>query len=473
MVTLFFSIGLTTFGQQDTTWTKTYGGDRDDHGYDIISTEDSGYLIIGSTSSFGFDNSQMYFLKLDSLGDIMWSKSHGGTGQEAGYSVIQTRDGGFLGVGYTNSWGAGGFDLLLVKLSANGSLEYEKYFGGTDWDFAWDVIETDSNMFVIAGETQSFGNGGKDAWLVRYDANYEIFDWNKTYGGIHDEYYKAITKDLNNDLFASGGGINPNRTDEDVLISKFDPLGDTVWNKYYGDTLQDYANDITFFSDSSIVFTGRVTEKDTIKTYVVKMDENGTLIWQDRLVNSKKATGVSVCERPDGNPAILSQIESTSIGIEFWYVFMGYNGSGTMGSLQDDWPSKMILAKNGKYILAGSTMGFNTNYTKVLVYQTTEGYYNTDNYYYVKDLNNVLSLDQIENKPEIKITKNENIYFFQFESNFNIGTIEVFNIQGQLCKRQTTQQKSIEIDLTHFPSGIYFYRIVLDNTIFSNSIFLD
>ncbi|MGB1004597.1 MAG: hypothetical protein ACPGVC_10215, partial [Salibacteraceae bacterium] len=154
-LTIFFA--SLAFGQIDSTWTKVYGGNREDKAHDIISTADSGFLVIGSTSSFGFDNSQMYFLKLDSLGNIMWSKSHGGTGQESGKSVIQTKDGGFLGVGYTSSWGSGGFDLLLVKLNANGNLEYERYFGGADWDFANDVIETDSNMFVIAGETQSFG----------------------------------------------------------------------------------------------------------------------------------------------------------------------------------------------------------------------------------------------------------------------------------------------------------------------------
>lgn len=197
---------ISTYAQYDTTWIKTYGGNRNDQALDLIRTPDYGFLTIGSTSSFGFDNSQMYFLKLDSIGNIMWSKSHGGSGQEWGTSVILTSDGGYLGVGYTNSSGAGGFDIFIVKLDSNGNLEYERVKGGIDWDFAWDVIEVNPGEYVIAAETQSYGNGESDAWLLKYNENTDAFDWETTIGTSGYENFKAVALGANGDLMAAGIG---------------------------------------------------------------------------------------------------------------------------------------------------------------------------------------------------------------------------------------------------------------------------
>ena len=277
---LLLLFGLNTQAQWDTTWIKTYGGNRDDQAFDVIKTTDNGFLVIGSTSSFGFDNSQMYFLKLDSAGAIMWSKSHGGSGQESGHSVIQTTDGGFLGVGYTSSRGMGGFDLFLVKLDPNGNLEYEDSYGGIDWDFAWDVQEQNPEEYLIAGETQSFGNGGKDGWIVKYSGATQSVLWSKTIGTNKNEYFKALSLDPFGNFIAAGSGFKPNRTDEDVMVTKFNTAGDTIWTKYYGDTLQDYANDVIWMSDSNFAYTGtQFFNHDSSSVYLLKTDSSGSKIW--------------------------------------------------------------------------------------------------------------------------------------------------------------------------------------------------
>lgn len=452
---LFSVIG---FSQIDTTWIKTYGGNRDDKAYDIIHTQDSGFLIIGSTSSFGLDNAQMYFLKLDSTGAIIWSKSHGGSNQEAGYSVIQTMDGGYLGVGHTNSWGSGGFDLLMVKLDASGNTIFEKYFGGTDWDFAYDVIETHPNIFVMAGETQSFGSGGKDAWIVRYDANNDLFDWNHTYGDVGTDDYKSITKAPTGGFYAAGRGVQPNHTDEDVMVTRFDDNGDTLWNKYYGDTLQDFANEITSFSDNSVVFAGRLTTEDSTKTYVVKLSSADTTIWEDRLINTKNATGISVIERPDGNPAVFSQIFNHSLGYEFWYVFMGYNGSGTMGTLANDVASKILLDNHGKYLMLGYTNGFGSNYNDFLLYRTKEGKYNPDNFKSLKDTVNILNTIKLKDPSEISYIYSNNILTFsQKKRNNNI--LSIYDITGKLILKEYFSERSFEISVVGLLKGIYILRI--------------
>ena len=465
---LFFLFTGTGMGQIDTTWTKIYGGDRDDKAYDIISTADSGYLVIGSTSSFGFDNSQMYFLKLDSTGAIMWSKSHGGSNQEAGHAVIQTQDGGYVGVGYTNSWGSGGFDLLMVKLDANGNTIFEKYFGGTDWDFAWDVLETQPNVFVMAGETQSFGSGGKDAWIVRYDASNDIFDWNKTIGGSSTDDYKAITPDPTGGFYTAGRGVQTGHPHEDVMVTRFDANGDTIWNRYYGDTLQDYANDITLFTDSSVVFTGRLTTTDTVKTYVVKLSPADTTIWEDRLKNTKNAIGFSVIERPDGYPAVISQINSPGTKHEFWYVFMGYNGSGTMGTLENDYATAITLDHFGKYMMAGYSNGFNSNFTNILLYKTKEGMYNPNNLEFISDTMNVVSVKKIYRNNSIRLEREFHIIRIN-QNNESLSHLNLFDISGKKVFSNSYESKTFQFNTESLNKGIYFLRITNSENNFSKT----
>jgi hypothetical protein len=445
--------------QIDTTWIKTYGGNRNDVANDIINTQDSGYLIIGSTSSFGFDNSQMYFLKLDSTGQITWSKSHGGTGQESGNSVIQTKDGGYLAVGYTNSWGAGGFDLLLVKLSANGSLERERYFGGLDWDLAYDVVETDSNYFVIAGETQSFGQGGKDAWIVRYNAITDVFDWNKTIGTNATEDYKALTLDPTGGFYAAGRGVQNGRTDEDVMVTRFNANGDTLWNNFYGDTLQDYANDILWFSDSTVVFTGANFAVDSSKTYTSKIKED-SIIWEEKWINGTLTEGKSILERPDGNPAVFSSLYNSSRRYEFWYIFMGFTGAGTMGSLEDDFASKMILDHHGKYLMLGSTNGFASSYSNILLYKTVNGHYNPLNFSSITDNFNILSTDPISQESNFSIFQDEHFLTIQTSiEHVHAAQVRVFDIQGKVLAVQNLRESTLSINKNQLQAPIVFVQI--------------
>lgn len=454
---LLFSV--CSFAQFDSTWTKIYGGNRDDKAFDIIHTQDSGYLIIGSTSSFDFDNSQMYFLKLDSTGTIQWSKSHGGSNQEAGHSVIQTQDGGYLGVGFTNSWGSGGFDLLLVKLDNQGNTEYESYFGGIDWDFGWDVIEQSTNIFVIAGETQSFGSGGKDAWIVRYDANNDIFDWNKTLGLSGTDDYKSLTLDHTGGFYAAGRGVQSGKTDEDVMITRYDMSGDTMWNKYYGDTSQDYANDILWFSDSSIVFTGCSFIQDTGVAFTVKVGELDTIVWEEKWNQGEFTEGTSILERSDGQPGVFGTYINESINSEFWYIFMGYNGSGTMGSLEDDIAARMIQNHQGLYAMVGTTFGFESNYSNILLYLTEAGTYNSDNTYLISDTSNVLSSPQVSQSQNFKLSYDNQKIRISFEEESNDIQVELFNSIGMRIMHKNVYNQNIDIHSSNYPSAIYFLII--------------
>jgi hypothetical protein len=151
---------------------KAIGGKNDDGGVSLIQTSDGGYAIAGGTISFGVGEPDVYVVKLDANGNLQWTKTIGGPGNEAGYSLIQTSDGGYTIAGYTNSFGAGEWDVYVVKLNADGNLQWTKTISAKNEDLGkLSLIQTSDGGYAIAGHTESFGAGGDDVYVVKLDKN--------------------------------------------------------------------------------------------------------------------------------------------------------------------------------------------------------------------------------------------------------------------------------------------------------------
>ena len=152
-------------------WTKTIGGTGDDHGYSIIQTSDGGYAITGATSSFGQGGYDVYVVKLDDAGNLQWTRTIGGPNHDYGFSIIQTQDGGYVIAGATSSFGQGGYDVYVIKLDVTGNLEWTRTIGGPDNEWSYSVVSTPEGGFAITGSTQSFGHGLYDVYLMKLDVS--------------------------------------------------------------------------------------------------------------------------------------------------------------------------------------------------------------------------------------------------------------------------------------------------------------
>ncbi|MFA5032089.1 MAG: T9SS type A sorting domain-containing protein [bacterium] len=153
----------------DVVWTKTFGGTKNDGGCSVRQTKDGGFIITGSTSSFGAGGSDVYLIKTDSSGNTLWTRTFGGTGNDFSNSIQQTKDGGFIIAGSTNSFGAGGYDVYVIRTDSSGSTLWTKTFGGNDDDKGYSIQQTSDGGFIVAGETYSFGAGNNDVYLIRLD----------------------------------------------------------------------------------------------------------------------------------------------------------------------------------------------------------------------------------------------------------------------------------------------------------------
>ncbi|MCH7762374.1 MAG: T9SS type A sorting domain-containing protein [Candidatus Marinimicrobia bacterium] len=162
---------IKTDASGDTTWTKTFGGSDGDYGYSVQQTSDGGYIITGSSSSYhtGLWDSDVWLIKTDASGDTVWTKNIGGELNDEGQCVRQTSDGGYIIIGSTASYGAGNYDVWIIKTNALGDTTWTKTFGGVNYDEGFSVQQTADEGYIITGRTASYGAGGFDVWLIRLE----------------------------------------------------------------------------------------------------------------------------------------------------------------------------------------------------------------------------------------------------------------------------------------------------------------
>jgi hypothetical protein len=203
---------------------KAIGGPSIEAGKSLIQTSDGGYAITGFTISFGAGSGDVYVVKLDANGNLQWTKTIGGPASEEGNSLIQTSDGGYAIAGYTRSFGAGEADVYVVKLDANGNLQWTKTIGGKNEDLGTSLIQTSDGGYAIAGSTTSFGAGDRDVYVVKLDANGNL-QWTKTIGGKNEDLGTSLIQTSDGGYAIAGYTKSFGRGWKDVYLVKLDKNG--------------------------------------------------------------------------------------------------------------------------------------------------------------------------------------------------------------------------------------------------------
>lgn len=220
-------------------WSKIFKGNinKDDRGGTIIQTNDGGYIIAGYTESFGAGSYDIYLVKTDASGNLSWSRTFGGAGSDYVYdeaepSIQQTSDGGYIIVGTTSSFGAGGTDVYLVKTDGSGNLTWSRTFGGTGADNGYSVRQTTDGGYIIAGYTQSFGAGSNDVYLVKTDGSGNL-SWSRTFGGAAGDNGYSVQQTTDGGYAITGGTGSFGSSFNDVYLVKTDGNGDLLWSRKY------------------------------------------------------------------------------------------------------------------------------------------------------------------------------------------------------------------------------------------------
>lgn len=261
----------------DTLWTRTYGGAGNDMGYSVRQTMDGGFIIGGWTRSFGAGGSDMYLIKVDAVGNLEWEKTYGGADDETGWSSIQTADGGYVIAGHTYSFGPGNADVYLVRTDTLGDTLWTKAYGGDGYDYSYSLCKTLDNGFVLAGRSSSFGQGD-DVYIIKTDSMGNQI-WEKTYGGSLFDVAYAIRETYDGGYIIAG--FSSSFGNSGAYVIRTDSLGDSLWTRLYGGVMSDLASHVELLDDTSYIIAG-CTESFGA-TYgdflIVKFNDNGDTIW--------------------------------------------------------------------------------------------------------------------------------------------------------------------------------------------------
>lgn len=219
-------------GMSQISFFKLFTNNGYDFGYGVVQHEDSSYMICGSSSSFQEGPSQAFMLKIDSLGNYLWSTHYGGPESETATRVLYKKNVGYFLAGFTNSYGNGAYDFYLVKTDEGGAQEWERTYGGTEWERVNDAAMTRDTGTILVGQTNSWTGGDQDIYIVRTDIS-----------------------------------------------------GDTLWTKRIGGVGDDIAHSIVQYNDSTFFIGGEMYIEDSLKTkgFVMRLIDNGTVQWLDTI----------------------------------------------------------------------------------------------------------------------------------------------------------------------------------------------
>jgi hypothetical protein len=207
-------------------WNITLGGEEIDKLFSVVKTQD-GFMLAGLTYSFG-NGSQVWVVKTDANGNVAWNKTYGGAGEDAGRAIASTEDNHYVVVGYTNSMGNGDYDFLLLKIDASGNLVWSKTYGGTQSDKAYAVMGTTGGC-VAVGDTRSKGAGDNDAWIVKVDLDGDLI-WDKTVGGEGFDMPNCATVSNYGGYLAGGFTFSFGNGERDFWLFKIDDQGNVPWS---------------------------------------------------------------------------------------------------------------------------------------------------------------------------------------------------------------------------------------------------
>jgi len=295
----FYLLKIDNFG--NILWDFVYGGENDDTLNCIKETSDNGFICIGESYSFGIaNNKDLYIFKLNSKNEILWAKNLGGKDVDGGRWVEETSDSGYIAVGWTRSFGSGASDFYIIKLDSSGNLTWTKTWGGSAFDEAYSVIETEDKGYLVVGYTISFGKGAKDVAIVKLDDKGNIC-WYKTYGGSKDDVGVSIKKLEDGNYIVVGYTSSFGNGNTDVYVIKIDNNGELIWEKIFGGEQDDIANDSIITSDGNLLIVGwtkSFSAKDR-DIYILKISKDGNLIWQKNYGGENMDEGRTVVETND------------------------------------------------------------------------------------------------------------------------------------------------------------------------------
>ncbi len=478
---LFLMLPTLLLAQKDTiAHLYTFGGLANDNAEDIEATSDGGYIVVGATASNSYGNTDVYLLKVDSNCGYQWSKAIGGTNNDWGYAVKQTTDKGFIIAASSDSYGNGGYDAVLIKRDSLGNYQWRKTYGGNDWDFAYDVIQTHDGGFAFCGLTFNNTAGLSDVYIVKTN-NLGDTVWTKTIGGTLSDQGNSIIETADSNLVVAG--LKTTISDSaQAYIVKLNFNGTLLWDSIYGGTKYETANAIIETNSGDYVLTGTSTSANTTNDkdfYELKTNKNGTKIWENIFGNVGDEESYDVVEDYLGNLIIVGNTKANGGGgkdAELFYInlsgaWMGI--SPTYGTTQNEGFKSFAIGKNGDFCMAGYTNSYGNGANDVFLVRVDTIFANQPTILTVFNDTIPLKINTYNKKSAILVypipaTQFLTIAIHDFVPN-STYFFELYDLKGRKIMKKGMNTPTTKFDLSSFPKQFYLFKIYQNKSIIYTS----
>ena len=346
-------------------WSKTYGGTGDDSGRYLQQTSDGGFILVGYTDSFGSGDGDVLVMKLDSDGIISWQKTYGGARFDGASAIDQTTDGGYIMSGQSNTfyedWN---YDAWVVKLTSNGSISWQKTYGADGWEELTSVCETSGGGYIAAGHSDP-GGQSTDLWVVKLDADGTV-DWNRVYGGNDGEdTYAGIEQTTDGGYILAGRTESFGAGDLDAWVLKLNANGSVAWQKLLGGEDREQVISIQQTSDGGYIVGARTMtyghgDKDV---WILKLASDGSVGWQKTYGGELEEELRFLRQTSDGGYIVVTKTESFGNGdTDLWIMKLRPDGSvagqKTFGGTLGESAEAFVLCSDGSIVICGETESF-------------------------------------------------------------------------------------------------------------------
>ncbi|MBN2613356.1 MAG: T9SS type A sorting domain-containing protein [Bacteroidales bacterium] len=346
----------------DTLWSRSYGGSEEDAGIGIVKSSDDGYLLAVTTSSVNPGNYDIQLIKINDAGDTIWTRTYGGPGTDYAHSLNTTLDGGYVVLAHTMSYGNGSGDFYLLRFNQTGDTLWTKTYGGTGFDWGGCVQQTSDGGFILTGDTQSKGDNDGDAYLVKTNSDGDTL-WTRVYGGDdYDRAYHVIqTKDngyLLSAVTKSFGG-----EEGSCYLVRTNETGDTLWTRVIGGSKTGSLKRSLQVADGNFIILGYISaeEEEKVDIVLTKVDTSGNILWTRYFGGTGHDLGNDLIETSDKGFLITGYTESFEADKDYDFYLVKTNGEGTFTQTEEH---ELIPVNGESNLLSGFPNPF-SQYTTI------------------------------------------------------------------------------------------------------------
>ncbi len=346
-----------------TTWAKRYGGSNYDSVSSVVPTADGGYVLAGYTNSFGSNDVDAWVIKLNAEGDVIWSKTYGGVRADTAFAILTTNDRGYIVAGSSGSFGTLYSNFWLFKLDESGNLIWQKMYNGLGNDFPSAIAATREGGYVVTGITGKTSETiNYDFWVLKLDATGHVV-WSKTYGDSNNQDAAAAIA-----VSGDGGYVIVGYTRfadlnlDKARVLKVDASGNEIWSKAFGGNGHDHASAIVATTDGNYIVAGFSTSAGpgVQNAWIFKLDEAGNVLWQQAYGGDNHVTAAgSIALTSDGGYIVAGSRLANGAGSDIWLAKLDVMGNliwqKNFGGYGNDGAGAIALTADGGLVVAGAT----------------------------------------------------------------------------------------------------------------------